>query len=236
MMTKRNMAFNPLLKAAFAPEGEVKVPDAMLESAKDRTPGSGDGDKEMAMFEALDRRVKEDNRGLAASLLLDWASEGEPTWLDFSSLAITYADLPDLESDDEDYTDEQVDAYNDALAELANAAIAMGASQDDVTSMIDDEDDDAAASVFDTLSDIDDDDDAISQYTIAGDDEDALFEAPKIKVVRGGKVKLIRKRIRKMRRTSKQKAAIKKARRKAQTSTAKLHRRKSMNLRKKRGM
>ncbi|MCU3341256.1 hypothetical protein N8V28_21200 [Enterobacter hormaechei subsp. hoffmannii] len=236
MMTKRNMGFNPLLKAAFAPEAEVQVPDAMLESAKQRKPGSGDGDKEMAMFEALDRRVKEDRRGLAASMLLDWASDGEPTWLDFSALAISLADLPDLEGDDEDYTDEQVDAYNDALSELAYAAIALGANQDDVTSMIDDEDDDAASAVFDSLSDVDDDDDAIGEYTIAGDDEDALFEAPKIKVVRGGKVKLIRKRLRKLRRTSKQKAAIKKARRKAQTSTAKLHRRKSMKIRQKRGM
>lgn len=234
MMTKRNMGFNPLLKAAFAPEAEVQVPDAMLESAKQRNPGSGD--KEMAMFEALDRHVREGRRGLAASLLLDWASDGEPTWVDFSSLAISFADLPDLEDDDEDYTDDQVDAYNEALSELAYAAIALGANQDDVTSMIDDEDDDAASAVFDSLSDVDDDDDAIGQYTIAGDDDDALFEAPKIKVVRGGKVKLIRKRIRKLRRTSKQKAAIKKARRKAQTSTAKLHRRKSMNLRKKRGM
>jgi len=174
----------------------------------------------MAMFEALDRHINEGRRGLAASLLLDWASDGEPTWADFSSLAISLADLPDLEDDDEDYTDDQVDAYNDALSELAYAAIALGANQDDVTSMIDDEDDDAASAV----------------YTIAGDDEDALFEAPKIKVVRGGKVKLIRKRLRKLRRTSKQKAAIKKARRKAQTSTAKLHRRKSMNIRRKRGM
>lgn len=76
--------------------------------------------------------------------------------------------------------------------------------------MIDDEDDDAAAAVHDAINDIDDSDEAISQYTIAGDDDDAMFEAPKIKVVRDGKVKLIRKRIRKLRRTSKQKAALKK--------------------------
>ncbi len=234
MMTKRNMGFNPLLKAAFSPESEAQAPNAMMENAGNRKPGTDD--KEMAMFEALDRHINEGRRGLAASLLLDWASDGEPTWADFSSLAISFADLPDLEGDDEDYTDDQVDAYNDALSELAYAAIALGANQDDVTSMIDDEDDDAASAVFDSMSDVDDDDDAIGEYTIAGDDDDALFEAPKIKVVRGGKVKLIRKRIRKMRRTSKQKAAIKKARRKAQTSTAKLHRRKSMKIRQKRGM
>ncbi|WP_312329846.1 hypothetical protein [Atlantibacter hermannii] len=233
MINKNNMRYNPLIKAAFAPEAETQAADAMLESARKR--GQGAEDKEMAMFEALDRRVKEDRRGLAASLLLEWATDGEPTWADFSALAISLADLDDLDEDAE-YTDEQVDAYNDALSDLAYAAISMGASQDDVTSMIDDEDDDAASAVYDALNDVDDEDDAISQYTIAGDDEDALFEAPKIRVVRGGKVTLIRKRIRKVRRTSKQKAALKKARRKAQTSTAKLHRLKSLKIRKKRGL
>lgn len=233
MISKTNMRYNPLIKAAFAPESETQAGDSMLESARQRK--SKSDDKEMAMFEALDRRVKEDRRGVAASLLLEWASDGEPTWADFSALAISLADLDDLD-DDAEYTDEQVDAYNNALSDLAYAAIAMGASQDDVTSMIDDEDDDAASAVYDSLNDVDDEDDAISQYTIAGDDEDALFEAPKIRVVRGGKVTLIRKRIRKLRRTSKQKAALKKARRKAQTSTAKLHRLKSLKLRQKRGL
>lgn len=101
--------------------------------------------------------------------------------------------------------------------------------------MIDDEDDDAASNVFDAMSDVEDDDEAVAEYTVAGDDEDAMFES-KIKVVRDGKVKLIRKRLKKQRRTSKQKAALKKASRKSHTSTAKMHRRKSMKVRQKRGL
>ncbi|MEG0870313.1 MAG: hypothetical protein RR308_01090 [Hafnia sp.] len=236
MLNKRNMNHSLLLQAGFAvtPTAEEQ---AMFENNGDKNKKpKGDGDKEMAMMEAVERRYNEDRRSVAASMLVDWASDGEPTWLDFSALAISLADLPDLDDSDADYTDEQVDAYNDALSDLAYAAIALGADQEDVTSMIDDEDDDAASAVFDAINDIEDSDDAISQYTIAGDDDDAMFEAPKIKVVRDGKVKLIRKRVRKLRRTSKQKAALKKARRKAQTSTAKLHRRKSMKLRQKRGM
>lgn len=236
MLNKRNMNHSLLLQAGFSVDTTAEE-QAMLESNTDKNkPVKKDGDKEMAMMEAVERRYNEDRRSVAASMLVDWANDGEPTWLDFSALAISLADLPDLEDDSADYTDEQVDAYNDALSDLAYAAIALGADQEDVTSMIDDEDDDAAAAVYDAINDIDDSDEAISQYTIAGDDDDAMFEAPKIKVVRDGKVKLIRKRIRKLRRTSKQKAALKKARRKAQTSTAKLHRRKSMKLRQKRGM
>ena len=32
-----------------------------------------------------------------------------------------------------DFTDEQIDAYNEALAALADAAVALGADRDDVT-------------------------------------------------------------------------------------------------------
>ncbi|NDO81500.1 hypothetical protein CJP72_12205 [Citrobacter sp. NCU1] len=236
MLNKRNLNHSLLLQAGFAP-APASGEHAMLENNGDKKGQEKKGaDKEMAMMEAVERRFNEDRRGLAASMLVEWASDGEPTWQDFSALAISLADLPDLEDGDDDYTDEQVDAYNEALADLAYAAIALGADQDDVTSMIDDEDDDAAAAVYDAINDIEDTDDAIAQYTIAGDDDDAMFEAPKIKVVRDGKVKLIRKRIRKQRRTSKQKAALKKAQRKSHTSTAKLKQRKSMKLRKKRGM
>ncbi len=234
MFNKRNMSSCDLLKASFAPDIETLADnDAMMENNADKDKKKP-GDKAQAMFEAVERRANEDRRGIASSLLLGWAADGEPTWLDFSALALSLADLDDL-PDDAEYTDEQVDAYNDALSDLASAAVALGADQDDVTSMIDDEDDDAASNVFDAMSDVEDDDEAVAEYTVAGDDADAMFES-KIKVVRDGKVKLIRKRIRKVRRTSKQKAALKKARMKAQTSTAKLHRRKSMKVRQKRGL
>lgn len=233
LITKRNMNHSQLLQAAFAPVA-TGGKDAMLENNGDKN-RKDRGSKETAMMEAVERRYNEDRRSLSASMLLDWVSDGEPTWDSFSALAVSLAGLDDLD-DDADYTDEQVDAYNEALSDLAYAAIALGADQDDVTNMIDEENDDAASAVFDALSDIDDEDEAISQYAIAGEDDDAMFEAPRIKVVRAGKVVLIRKRLKKVRRTSKQKAALKKAQLKAHTSTAKLHRRKSLKVRKSRGL
>lgn len=233
MFNKRNLDHHDLLRFGFAPE-VTGGNDPMLEdnrSKQRKEPGS----KETAMMEAVERRFNEDRRSVAASMLLEWVSEGEPTWDSFSAMAITMAGLDDLD-DDTDYTDEQVDDYNQALSDLAYAAIALGADQDVVTTLIDDESDDAASEVYDTLSDVDDEDEAIAQYAIAGDDDDAMFEAPRIKVVRAGKVVLIRKRLKKVRRTAAQKAALKKARLKSHTSTAALHRRKSLKVRQKRGM
>ncbi|EKZ9261765.1 hypothetical protein RFB73_005026, partial [Escherichia coli] len=162
--------------------------------------------------------------------------DGDPEADSFDALAITMAGLADID-EDTDFTDEQIDAYNDALAALADAAVALGADQDDVTEMIDDEDDSAAERVYDALSESDTDmmETAIAIYTVAGGDS-AMLEAVRKKVVRDGKVTIIRKRPRPRRMTSLQKQALKKARRKAHTSVANINRKKSMRIRKKRGL
>jgi len=113
----------------------------------------------------------------------------------------------------------------------------LGADQDSVTQMIDEEDDDAAIIVADAISAAnEDDDEAIAIYGVSGDsDDDAMLEANK-KVVRNGEVKLIRKRPRPKRITALQRASIKKAQRKSHTASANISRRKSLKVRKKRGL
>ena len=173
---------------------------------------------------------------MAASMLAGWVEDGDPEADSFDALAISMAGLTDID-EDTDFTDEQIDAYNEALAALADAAVALGADQDDVTEMIDDDDDAAAERVFDALSENDSDmmESAIAIYTVAGGDS-AMLEDVRKKVVRDGKVTIIRKRPRPRRMTSLQKQALKKARRKAHTSVANINRRKSMRIRKKRGL
>lgn len=230
---------NPLLMAIYGPSTEKppeagRTPDPMLESASDKRRKQGE-DLETAMFEAVEQRASADLRSVAASMLAGWIEDGEPEAVDFDALAIVMCGLEDVENDD-DFTDEQVEAYFTALSALADAAISMGADQDDVTSMIDDEDDDAASRVFDSLSTGSDAmEESIADYTIFGG-EDPMFEAVRKKVIRNGKVKIIKKRPRPRRLNAAQKGALKKARRKAHTSVAKMHRKKSMTLRKKRGM
>lgn len=229
---------SPFVRAVFASVVKEEEGDPMLESQPNKklkgSPSASD--LETAMLEAVSSRASADLRGLAASMLSQWLEDGDPEADSFDALAIIMAGLENV-SEDADFTDEQVDEYNDALAALAEAAVSLGADQDDVTEMIDDGDDAAAERVYDALSDSDSDmlEEAIAIYTVAGGD-DAMMEAVRKKVVRDGKVMIIRKRPRPRRITSLQKQALKKARRKAHTSVAKMSRRKSMKLRQKRGL
>lgn len=240
----KNYTADPFMRAIFGSgcfeSGDKSTPEnddkAMLESAEQKTQTKPKEDIETAMMEAVESRAQGDMRSLAASMLAGWIEDGDPEADSFDALAITMAGLADID-EDTDFTDEQVDAYNDALAALADAAVALGADQDDVTEMIDDEDDSAAERVYDALSESDADmmEAAIAIYTVAGGDS-AMLEAVRKKVVRDGKVTIIRKRPRPRRMTSLQKQALKKARRKAHTSVANINRKKSMRIRKKRGL
>ena len=228
---------DPFMRALFASQHADNQDAAMLESANSKKEKTTDKvDVEKAMLEAVESRAKGDMRSLAASMLAGWVEDGDPEADSFDALAISMAGLTDID-EDTDFTDEQIDAYNEALAALADAAVALGADQDDVTEMIDDDDDAAAERVFDALSENDSDmmESAIAIYTVAGGDS-AMLEDVRKKVVRDGKVTIIRKRPRPRRMTSLQKQALKKARRKAHTSVANINRRKSMRIRKKRGL
>ena len=228
---------DPFMRALFASQHADNQDAAMLESANSKKEKTTDKvDVEKAMLEAVESRAKGDMRSLAASMLAGWVEDGDPEADSFDALAISMAGLTDID-EDTDFTDEQIDAYNEALAALADAAVALGADQDDVTEMIDDDDDAAAERVFDALSENDSDmmESAIAIYTVAGGDS-AMLEDVRKKVVRDGKVTIIRKRPRPRRMTSLQKQALKKARRKAHTSVANINRRKAMRIRKKRGL
>lgn len=235
---KNFMIATPLVRALFSPNAQVEENQPMLENAGDRKPGEQVPSKDIAtlMLEAVSARAKGDERGLAASMIAQWLEDGDPEADAFDALAIIMAGLDGVD-EDADFTDEQVDAYNTALAALADAVVSMGADQDDVTDMIDDMDDSAAERVFDSLSENGSEmmEEAIAIYTVAGG-ETAMLEAVRKKVVRDGKVKIIRKRPRPRRLNSLQKQALKKARRKAHSSVANLHRKKSMKLRQKRGL
>lgn len=201
---------DPFMRALFASQ-HADNDAAMLESANSKDEKTTDKvDVEKAMLEAVESRAKGDMRSLAASMLAGWVEDGDPEADSFDALAISMAGLADID-EDTDFTDEQIDAYNEALAALADAAVALGADQDDVTEMIDDEDDAAAERVFDALSENDSDmmESAIAIYTVAGGDS-AMLEDVRKKVVRDGKVTIIRKRPRPRRMTSLQKQALKK--------------------------
>lgn len=191
----------------------------------------------VALFEAA---AQTSQRSEAAAAVLEWAASGDISAESFDDMAIALAGIEDATGA---LSDEQIDLYNEWLIALAEAAISLGAKQLDVTNMIDEFDSDAALAVSDAVRQLDEDE-AIATYGVAGaggdDESGALMESAmleaSIKVVRGGVVKVVRKRPRKMRISGAQRAALKRARLKAHTAVAKIARSKSMKIRKKHGL
>ncbi|MFH1984780.1 MAG: hypothetical protein ABIL58_23310 [Pseudomonadota bacterium] len=201
---------------------------------------SGRGD-EVSIFEAAgpDSRSVEDFaeqqfRSAAMATALAWLEGKDFT---FAALDVLVVGMVDADGDEEVGEDEEAD-YNELLSITADALIRLGASPENVGAFIDAEDDEAGTKLGKFLSDkLDaielDDEDLITRFaTSAGE---PVFEAT-VKVIRGGKVVLKKKRVKKYRMTAAQRAGLKKARRKANTSAARRMRAKSMKIRKQRGM
>lgn len=175
-------------------------------------------------------------RAMAMSLMLTWVEQGDYTYAAVEGAA---AEMTDLDGDDDtELPQDEQNELNDMLQAVADCFISAGADPDNVASFLDDESDEAGAALGELLSAkmenvTQDDEELIATYATSGD---AILEGT-IKVIRGGKMVLKKKRIgipHKM--NSLQKAALKKARRKAFTGAAKMKRRKSMRIRTKRGM
>lgn len=190
-------------------------------------------------FEAADAGQIEDfakkqMRSQAMACALAWVGNGDYS---FAALADSVATIADLDGDEE-FSDDEEAYYNDLLAEVGDALTALGAESGNVQSYIDNEDDEEGATLGAFLSEKmqgveDDDETLIGNYAVSN----APIMESMIKVVRGGKIVLKKKRLKRhVKLTSAQRAGLKMARRKAFTGAAKLHRAKSMRLRRKRGM
>ena len=184
---------------------------------------------------AADNFTDQQLRSMAMSVSLTWVNDGEHTFEALDALAVGMIDL----DDDGEVSEDEEDDYNDLLSAVAESLIRLGASAENVVAFIDDEDDDAGAKLGEhisgklTASEIDDDE--VIMRHVTTQIGDAIFEAT-VKVVRNGKVVLKKKRIKKYRMSAAQRQALKKARRKANSSTARRNRRKSMRMRKQRNL
>lgn len=173
-------------------------------------------------------------RSAAMACVLAWIEGGDFSYSAMQDGCFMIADL----NEDEDLSPDEEDTMNEMLQECANALTSLGADSANVSSFMDDEDDAAGAILGAYLAEKvnateDDDETIIANYAVGGD---VVLESM-VKVIRGGKVALKRKRIgRPKKMTSLQRAGLAKARRKAFTGAAKVARAKSMRIRKSRGM
>jgi hypothetical protein len=203
----------------------------------------------------MDRFADGQTRANAMGIVLTWIDEGDYSYDALESLVTGDADF-----DDDGDVDESDEAYyNDLWDSVANTIAYMGVDAETVQDFIDNENNKAGMKIGAYLSDrMDgeetDDDELItrhavgsavmesanlvpfSDYRMDADADEMVLESYK-KVVRGGKVTLKKKRIKRPKKMSaKQKQALKKARRKSNKGAAKRKRAKSMRTRKKRGM
>lgn len=190
------------------------IPESVLDAASDDL-----GEKQL--------------RANSMSAALAWLEGDEFTYESFEALVAGLADL----DDDGDITEPEEDLFNELLVMTADALTVLGGADANVKTFIDDENTDAgeklAAHLNDKLSGNEKSDaEIITEYAVKAK---LVLDATQ-KVVRNGKVKLIKKRTKKRRMSPKQKAALKKARRKANNSGARRKRAKSMKQRSQRNM
>lgn len=226
----------------------IRAAGTILENASQCETGKG------CVFEtAIENDALANTRAKAMSAVLSWLEDGE---LSYNSLDETIIVVADIDGDYE-LTEEEEDYYSDIWNQIPDAMLSLGADIDDVQEFVNGpgtEADKAAARIGKALvAEMDateaDDDSLISGFVFG---EDAILEScaydeklrgileatyKRKKVVRDGKVQIVKKRVSgKVRLSSAQKASLKKARRKANTATAKLARRKSMKIRATRGL
>lgn len=209
--------------------------------------------EDVVLEDAVSASARAQARAKAMTSVLEWIALGSFSYNSFDEVIVAVCDI----DGDFELSVEEEDLYNEVWQEVADALLTLGASVKDTQAFVDgpgEEADDAAARIGKLLSEeMDsfeaDDDDIISAFAIS---EDAVLESAagdeshlgvleaafkKKKVVRDGKVQIVRKRVSgKVRLSAAQKAGLKKARRKANSATAKLARKKSMRIRKSKGL
>lgn len=208
-------------------DGVKQDPDQITEKA------FFDGVTDEQMLDAVASAAGMAARADAMAMVIEWVADGDDSAEGLDAYAQA---LADVDEDGEVSGDEEQDAYEQALTLMGEALTSLGVPVQVAADAMGG-DNGAAAKAFVAAGDFLDGDDVdaddlISAFAVR---ETMMMDSIK-KVIRDGKLKLIRKPLRKVRLNAAQRAALKKARMKANTAAARTARRKSMRIRKSRGM
>ncbi|MET4696638.1 hypothetical protein [Endozoicomonas lisbonensis] len=186
------------------------------------------------MDAAVDDMGEKELRATGMAVALTWIEDG-----DYSAeyLNDLIAGLASEDDEDGEGNELEEDFYDGLRSTTADALAQLGGSESQVAAAIDGSDD-AAESLGEHLSgkmaeSESSDEELIGNFAVSAS---LITDSARRKVVRNGKVQIKKRPLRKKRRTSAQRAALKKARRKAHNSSARRSRKKSMRVRKQRGM
>lgn len=187
---------------------------------------------EDSMLEAMEKIASANLRADGAAAVSAWVEDGDS---DFDALDSFCFGLAGSGDDDDELSEAEAEDYNDILKAAAEFIVNVCGVSAELTTKVFAGDDDASATVFDAVESFlagESTSDLIAEFSVR---ENMMMEALK-KVIRNGEVVMIRTNRRKKRMTAAQKAALKKARRKAHSAAGKAARKKSLRLRKSRGM
>ncbi|MBT2909714.1 hypothetical protein PL84_03845 [Vibrio anguillarum] len=195
-------------------DGAYAIPDQILDDASD---------------DLAEKQIRAN--GMAAALT--WIEDEDASYANFDAIVAGLADV----DEDGEVTEPEEEIFNEILTMAADSLVELGANAANVQSFIDDESEEAGEKLHAYLSEKmsnneKSDDDLITEYAVKAK---LVLDATQ-RVIRNGKVKLIKKPLKKKRLSSAQRAALKKARRKANNSGARRKRAKSMKARSQRGM
>lgn len=178
--------------------------------------------------ELAESQVRSEGMGIALAFIDD----GDYSADYLEAMLIGFVD----EDGNEELSDDEAAYYEELATSLVNAFVALGASEENAAAAVSG-DNDAAEQLGDFLAGkMEDnpksDDEIVSMFAVEGG---LVLEAVK-RVFRDGKLKTIRVPTRKKRLSAAQRAGLRKARMKANTSAAKRARAKAMRQRKSRGL
>lgn len=211
---------------------------AMLDGVKKQDPASVtekaffDAVTEEQMLDAVANAANQAGRADAMAMVIEWVADGDDS---AEGLDVYAQALADVDEDGEVTGDEEQELYEKALTLMAEALVSLGVSAQVATDAMGG-DDSAAAKAFVAAGDFLEGDAEPDELIAAFAVRESMMMDAVVKVIRDGKVKLIRKPLRKKRLSPAQRAALKKARAKANTAAARAARKKSMRMRSARGM
>ncbi|MCC8380440.1 hypothetical protein [Xenorhabdus sp. PB30.3] len=199
---------------AVKPNTEYQIPEQILDEASD---------------DLAEKQIRANSMAAA----LTWLEDSDASYSNFEAIV---AGLLDMDEDD-DVTEPEEELFNEILTMAADSLVELGANITNVQTFIDDESEEAGEKLHRYLNDKlanneKSDDELISEYAVKAK---LILDATQ-RVIRDGKVKIIKKPLKKKRLSSAQKAALKKARSKANNSAARRRRAKSMKVRRQRNM
>lgn len=197
------------------------------------------------ILSAVDSKAESDSRSMAAAIVIEWAKSETNDFDDLEAMiagsVVGIAFKSDTEEDEhkidpDKLTDEDEEDFNELLGFVGEALIKFsGLEGKKIQTFVDDEKNEMASDIIEAIQNKvkgESEDELVADFAVR---ENIILSSTK-KVIRDGKVKYIKKPLRKRKMSAKQRQALKKAQRKANSSAAKAKRKKSNRLRKSRGM